>query len=79
VRIQGASRYTGTYAESSADPGCENVSIKHIHYEAKTNLTMIDAYDYRICDSNIKRVKTSEESSPGKLDLFAMFIKGLAR
>jgi hypothetical protein len=77
VRIQGASRYTGTYSEFSADPGCENVSIKHIHYEAKTNQTMIDAYDYRICDSNIKRVRTSEESSPGKLDLFAMFIKGL--
>ena len=79
VRIQGASRYTGTYSGSFADPGCDDVSIKHIHYEPKTNRTMIDAYDYQICDSNIKRVRTSEESSPGKLDLFAMFIKGLAR
>ena len=39
---------------------------------------MVDAYDYRLCDSKIKRIGTSEKSSSGKLDLFAMFLKGLS-
>ena len=78
VRIEGASRYTGIYSGSSAGPECENVSIKHIHYEPKTDRTRIDTYDYRLCDSKIKRIGTSEKSSPGKLDLFTAFIKRLS-
>jgi hypothetical protein len=77
VRIQGASRYTGSYSASSAEPECGDVSIKHIHYEPKTDQTRVNAYDYRLCGGNIKRVGTSEKSSPGKLDLFAMLVKGL--
>ncbi len=78
VRIEGRSRYTGFYSGSPHMPECENVSIKHIQYQPSKDHTQVDAYDYQLCDDKMKMVGTSKKTSPGKLNIFAMFLRGLS-
>jgi hypothetical protein len=75
MRVNGQSRYSGFYSESPSAPGCAEVSINHVLYSPEKNQTRIKVYDFRVCDSKVKSTGTSEETAPGKIDLFARFFK----
>ncbi len=76
MRVNGQSRYSGFYSESPSAPGCAEVSINHVLYSPEKNQTRIKIYDFRVCDSKVKSTGTSEETTPGRIDLLARFFKG---
>jgi hypothetical protein len=75
VRSSGPSKYSGFYSDSPSEPGCAEVSINHVLYSPENNQTRIKVYDFHVCDSKVKSTGTSEETTPGRIDLLAKFFR----